>query len=127
MMKTIYALRFAPIMLFAVAASAIAQDNANTSDLVDVQSATCAQFSKAQTYAKPPENATEQQLEFAVLAQDDLLLAITWLNGYLTARDGAKGNHAFTNDWITNHMRKLNAVCKANPGSMRLTDAAAKL
>jgi hypothetical protein len=126
-MKTKFIVLMASTMLFAAAAAPAAQNGTDEPDLVDVQSATCAQFIKAQSYARPPEDATEQQLEFAVLAQDDLLLAMTWVNGYLSARDGASGKHAFTKDWIVKYMGKMNAVCKSNPGSMQLTAAAAKL
>jgi hypothetical protein len=92
-----------------------------------VQAATCAQFANAMFYAKPPANPTEQQAAFAVLAQDDLVLAMMWLNGYLAGRDGAKGAHAFDKEWVVTYMGKLSAVCKANSGAMLLRDAAAKL
>ena len=84
------------------------------SDLVDVQSATCAQFAKAMSYAKPGKKPTKKQAAFAVLAQDDLVLAMTWVNGYLTGRDGAKGAHAFNQDWVVSYMGKLSEICKAN-------------
>jgi hypothetical protein len=117
----------APLMLLAAGAAVAAPADANTPDLVDVQGATCAQFAKAMSYAKLPEKPTKEQEAFAVLAQDDLVLAMTWLNGYLAGRDGAKGTHAFDKDWIVTYMGKLSAVCKANSGAMLLRDAAAKL
>lgn len=118
----------APCLLLTAAASAAAPEaKAPDPDLIDVQSATCAQFAKAMAYAKPPAKPTEKQKAFAVLAQDDLVLAMTWLNGYLAGRDGAKGAAAFDKEWIVTHMGKLAAVCKANSGAMLLRDAAAKL
>jgi hypothetical protein len=108
-------------------AASAATPDAKVPDLIDVQSATCAQFAKAMAYAKPPAKPTKKQEAFAVLAQDDLVLAMTWLNGYLAGRDGAKGAHALDKDWIVTHMGKLSAVCKANTGDMLLRDAAAKL
>lgn len=115
------------VLLSAVAASAASPDAKPEPDLIDVQAATCAQFAKAMSYAKPVENPTEKQAAFAVLAQDDLVLAMTWVNGYLTGRDGAKGAHAFNQDWVVSYMGKLSEICKANSGAMLLTDAAAKL
>ena len=50
-----------------------------------------------------------------------------WVNGYLTGRDGAKGAHAFTEDWVVTYRGKLSAICKANSDAMLLTEAAAKL
>lgn len=117
----------APLMLLSAAAASATTPDAKTPDLIDVQSATCAQFAKAMAYAKPPAKPTEKQKAFAVLAQDDLVLAMTWLNGYLAGRDGAKGAHALDQEWIVTHMGKLSAVCKANTGAMLLRDAAAKL
>jgi len=128
MRKKIVALVAPCVLLAAVAASAASPDAKPESDLVDVQAATCAQFEKAMSYAKPVENPTEKQAAFAVLAQDDLILAMTWVNGYLAGRDGLKGGaHAFTQDWIVTYMGKMTAICKANSGAMLLTDAAAKL
>ncbi len=121
------ALRFAPFLMLAATAASAAQDAADAPDLMDVQAATCAQFARAQAYAKPPQNATPEQTALAELSQDDLVLAMTWVNGYLAGRDGASSEHAFTKDWIVAHMGKMNAICKAGPGSMLLTDVAAKL
>ncbi len=117
----------APLMLLTAAAASAASPDAKPSDLVDVQSATCAQFAKAMSYAKPPAKPTKKQAAFAVLAQDDLVLAMTWVNGYLAGRDGAKGAHAFNQDWVVTYMGKLSEICKANSGAMLLTEAAAKL
>jgi hypothetical protein len=117
----------APSMLLAAAAGGATTTDVKAPDLVDVQAATCAQFAKAMAYAKPPAKPTKKQEAFAVLAQDDLVLAMTWLNGYLAGRDGAKGAHAFDKEWIVTYMGKLSAVCKANTGDMLLRDAAAKL
>lgn len=122
-----FAALVAPLVLLATAAATAAPPDDNTPDLVDVQAATCAQFAKAIAYAQPPANPTEQQAALAVLAQDDLVLAMMWVNGYLAGRDGAKGAHAFDKDWIVTHMGKLSAVCKANSGAMLLRDAAARL
>lgn len=110
----------------AFAASA-ATAEAKLADLVDVQGATCAQFASTMAYAKLPAKPSQKQKDIAEMAQDNLVLAMTWLNGYLAGRDGAKGAQALNKDWIVNHMGKLAAVCKANPGSMLLRDAAAKL
>jgi hypothetical protein len=79
------------------------------------------------SYAKPGKKPTKKQAAFAVLAQDDLVLAMTWVNGYLAGRDGAKGAHAFNQDWVVSYMGKLSEICKANSGAMLLTEAAAKL
>jgi hypothetical protein len=118
----------APLMLLVSATATAATPDGKPSDLVDVQSANCAQFEKAMSYAKPPAKPTKKQEAFAVLAQDDLVLAMTWVNGYLAGRDGLKGGaHAFTQDWIVTHMRKMTEICKANSGTMLLTDVAAKL
>ena len=117
----------APIMLLTAAAASAAAPDAKPSDLVDVQSATCAQFAKAMAYAKPPAKPTKKQEAFAVLAQDDLVLALTWVNGFLAGRDSAKGAPAFTQDWVVTTMGKLSETCKAGSGSMLLKDAAAKL
>ncbi len=117
----------APFILLTAAAASAASPDAKPSDLVDVQSATCAQFAKAMSYAKPVKKPTKKQAAFAVLAQDDLVLAMTWVNGYLTGRDGAKGAHAFNQDWVVSYMGKLSEICKANSGAMLLTEAAAKL
>jgi len=118
----------APLTLLMLnATSAAAADAPKAPDLVDVQAATCAQFANALAYAKPPAKATEKQKAFAVLAQDDLVLAMMWVNGYLAGRDAAKGVQAFDKDWIVTHIGKLTAICKATPGSMLLRDAAAKL
>lgn len=116
-----------PFVLLASAAASAATPAATEPDLVDMQAATCSQFAKALSYAKPPAKATEKQKALAVLAQDDLVLAMMWVNGYLAGRDGAKGPQAFDKDWIVSHIGKLAAVCKANPGSMLVKDAAAKL
>src|SRR5512137_896858 len=116
----------APLMLLAFAAAAAKTSDVQSPYLVDVQAATCAQFAKAMSYAKPPAKPTKKQEAFAVLAQDDLVLAMTWLNGYLAGRDGAKGAQAFDKQWIVTYMGKLSAVCKANSGDMLLRDAAAK-
>jgi hypothetical protein len=107
--------------------SSAAPPDASAPDLVDVQGATCSQFFLAMSYAKPPPNPTDKQAAYAQLAQDDLVLAMTWLNGYIAGRDGAKGAHVFDKDWIVKYMGKLSAVCKASPGTMLLRDAAAKL
>lgn len=118
----------APLTLLMLnATSAAAADAPKAPDLVDVQAATCAQYAKAMSYAKLPEKPTKKQEAFAVLAQDDLVLAMTWVNGYLNGRDGAKTPHPFNKDWIVSTMGKLSAVCKANSGAMLLRDAAAKL
>lgn len=118
----------APFALLAASAATAASPDAKSPDLIDVQSANCAQFAKAMAYAKPPAKPTKKQEAFAVLAQDDLILAMTWVNGYLAGRDGLKGGaHRFTNDWIVTYMGKMSAICKANSGSMLLTDVAAKL
>lgn len=117
----------APLSLLIAAAASAATTDPKVPDLIDVQAATCAQFEKAMVYARLPAKPTEKQKAFAVLAQDDLVLAMTWLNGYLAGRDGAKGAHALDKDWIVTHMGKLAAVCKANSGAMLLRDAAAKL
>lgn len=116
-----------PAALVLSVASLASEPAAEHPDLVDVQSATCAQFARAQSFAKPPENPTPEQLEFAGLAQDDLVLAMTWANGYLSARDGGKVDHAFTREWIIAHMGKLNAVCDAGPATMSLAEAVGKL
>ena len=68
----------------------------------------------------------KEQAAYAVLAQDDLVLAMTWVNGYLAGRDGAKGAHVFDKDWVVSYMGKLSEICKANSGAMLLTEAAAK-
>jgi hypothetical protein len=122
-----FAALVAPLVLLATAAATAAPPDDNTPDLVDVQAATCAQFAKAIAYAQPPANPTEKQAALAVLAQDDLVLAMMWVNGYLAGRDGAEGTHAFDKDWIVTHMGKLSAVCKANSGAMLLRDAAVRL
>ena len=116
-----------PLLLLTAAAASAASPDAQPSDLVDVQSATCAQFAKAMSYAKPPAKPTKKQEAFAVLAQDDLVLAMTWVNGYLAGRDRAKGAPAFTQDWVVTTMGKMSDICKANSGAMLLTDVAAKL
>jgi hypothetical protein len=126
-MKVKFVALIAPLMLLSAAAASAAAPDAQPSDLVDVPSATCAQYLKAISYAKPPANPTEKQAAFAVLAQDDLVLAMTWVNGYLAGRDGAKGVHAFNQDWVVKYMGKMSSICRANPGSMLLTAAAAKL
>ena len=118
---------FAPVLLLTAAAASPAPPAAQQSELIDVQTATCAQFANAKAYAKPVEKPTTQQEEFAALAQDDLVLAMTWVNGYLAGRDGAKASHPFTKDWVVTYMGKLSAVCNANSGAMLLKDAAAKL
>ena len=117
----------APFALLVATTAAAAAPDTKPSDLIDVQSATCAQFAKAMSYAKPPAKPTKKQAAFAVLAQDDLVLAMTWVNGYLAGRDGAKGAHAFTQDWVVAYMGKMSEICKANSGAMLLTDVAAKL
>lgn len=117
----------APLALLSATAATAATPAVKEPDLVDMQAATCSQFAKALSYAKPPAKATEKQKAFAVLAQDDLVLAMMWVNGYLTGRDGAKGVQAFDKDWIVSHIGKLAAICKANPGTMLFKDAAAKL
>jgi hypothetical protein len=118
----------APFLLLTAAVATAAAPDGKPSDLIDVQSANCAQFEKAMSYAKPPAKPTKKQEAFAVLAQDDLVLAMTWVNGYLAGRDGLKGGaHSFTKDWIVTYMGKMTAICKANSGSMLLTDVAAKL
>jgi hypothetical protein len=114
-------------MLLAATAASAASPDAKPSDLVDVQAATCAQYAKAMAYAKPPAKPTKKQAAFAVLAQDDLVLAMTWVNGFLAGRDGAKGAHAFNQEWVVSTMGKLSEICKANSGAMLLKDAAAKL
>jgi hypothetical protein len=126
-MKEKFVALIAPLLLSGAAVASAAPPDANPPDLIDVQAATCAQFANAMFYAKPPANPTEQQAAFAVLAQDDLVLAMMWLNGYLAGRDGAKGAHAFDKEWVVTYMGKLSAVCKANSGAMLLRDAAAKL
>jgi hypothetical protein len=126
-MKLRLAALVAPLVLLTATVASAATPDAKVPDLVDVQAATCAQFAKAMSYAKPPAKPTKKQEALAVLAQDDLVLAMTWLNGYLAGRDGAKGAHAFDKEWIVTHMSKLSAVCKANSGAMLLRDAAAKL
>lgn len=127
MRKNIVALVAPVVLLSAVGASAASPDAKPESELVDVQSANCAQFAKAMAYAKPVAKPTKKQAAFAVLAQDDLVLAMTWVNGYLAGREGAKGTNAFTQDWVVTYMGKLSDICKANSGAMLLTDAAAKL
>ena len=116
-----------PIALVFPAASEAAEPKAEHPDLIDVSSATCAQFSRAQSFAKPPKNPSAQQTQLAELAQDDLILAMTWANGYLSARDGRKQDHAFTRQWIVTHMGKLNAICDAGPATMSLAEAVGKL
>ena len=114
-------------LLLPVAPGMAASPEAKASDLIDVQSATCAQFAKAISYARPPAKATKKQETMATMAQDDLVLAMTWVNGYLAGRDGAKGAHAFNKEWIVSYMAKLSDICKAHNGTMLLSDAAAKL
>jgi hypothetical protein len=94
-MKEKFVALIAPLLLSGAAVASAAPPDANPPDLIDVQAATCAQFANAMFYAKPPANPTEQQAAFAVLAQDDLVLAMMWVNGHLAGRDGAKGAHAF--------------------------------
>lgn len=117
----------APLVMLTAGAALAAAPDGKPSDLVDVQSATCAQYAKAMSYAKPPAKPTKKQEAFAVLAQDDLVLALTWVNGYLAGRDSAKGAPAFTQDWVVTTMGKLSEICKAGSGTMLLKDAAAKL
>lgn len=116
-----------PLVWLAATAASAATADAKLADLVDVQGATCGQFAQAMAYAKLPSKPTQKQKDIADMAQDDLVLAMTWLNGYLNGRDGAKGPQAFNKDWIVTHMGKLAAVCRANSGAMLLRDAAAKL
>jgi hypothetical protein len=122
----IVALLASHLWLASTAASAAPPDTKHP-DLVDVQAATCAQFAKAMEYAKPPAKPTKKQKEFAALAQDDLVLAMTWVNGYLAGRDPAKAPPAFEKEWVVSYMGKLAEICRANSGSMLLRDAAAKL
>jgi hypothetical protein len=117
----------APSLLLAATAASAAGPAAKHPDLVDVQSANCAQFAQAMNYAKLPAKPTKKQKEFAALAQDDLVLAMMWVNGYLAGRDGAKGTHAFEKEWIVTYIGKLAEICRANSGDMLLRDAAAKL
>jgi hypothetical protein len=117
----------APIMLLTAAAASAAAPAAKHPDLVDVQSANCAQFAQALAYAKLPAKPTKKQQETAALAQDDIILALTWMNGYLAGRDPAKGAPAFEKEWIVSSIGKLSEICKANSGAMLLRDAAAKL
>lgn len=117
-----------PMAPAAPAAPADAQENDSDSDLViDLQTVTCKQFFKAQTYAIPGDNPTAEREELAEIAQDELVLAMMWVNGYLTGRDGAKIDHTFNDDWIIQHMRKLTQICKANSEEMLLSAAAAQL
>lgn len=116
----------APLLLLASVASA-ASPAAKEPELIDVQSANCAQFAQALEYAKLPAKPTQKQKEVAALAQDDIILALTWMNGYLAGRDPGKGAPAFEKGWIVSSIGKLSAICKANSGAMLLRDAAAKL
>lgn len=117
----------APLLCLSATVTWAAGPAEDAPDLIDVQTATCTQFMRTMSFARPPANPTEKQAAYAVLAQDDLVLAMTWMNGYLAGRDGAKGAKAFDKDWIVTHIGKVAAVCKANPGSMLLRDVAAKL
>lgn len=109
------------------ATATAAATDAKQPNLIDMQGVTCAQYARALSYANPGAKPTKAKAALAVTAQDDLVQAMTWVNGYLTARDGAKGAHAFTRDWILNTMGKLSEVCKAGGSAMTLSDAAAKL
>jgi hypothetical protein len=117
----------APLLLSAVTTASAAPPAAKHPELVDVQSANCAQFAQALNYAKLPAKPTKKQKETAALAQDDIILALTWMNGYLAGRDPAKGAPAFEKEWIVSSIGKLSEICKANSGAMLLRDAAAKL
>jgi hypothetical protein len=119
----------APLALgIAGAATAMPPVAKSTSDMIiDLHDATCTQYARAVKLADPGKNPTKEQAALAVTAQDDLVLAMMWVNGYLTARDGAKVKHTFNQDWIVTYMGKISQICKANPGSMLLIDAAAKL
>lgn len=115
-------------LIMAVTATAAPQEDDSDSDLViDLQTVTCKQFFKAQTYAIAGDNPTPERQDLAEVAQDELVLAMMWVNGYLTGRDGDKGAKTFDDDWIIQHMRKLTEICDANSGAMLLSDAAAKL
>ncbi|MFN9677467.1 MAG: hypothetical protein ACK58C_07695 [Betaproteobacteria bacterium] len=108
-------------------AAAAAPDAKKAPDLIDMQTVTCAQYARALSYAKPGDKPSKEKAALAETAQDDLVQALTWVNGYLHARDGAKVVHTFNRDWIVNTMGKLSAVCKAGGATMTLSSAAAKL
>ena len=56
-----------------------------------------------------------------------LVLAMMWVNGYLTGRDGDAGAHTFNQDWVVQNIGKLTEICKASGGDTLLSNAAAKL
>jgi hypothetical protein len=118
---------FAPLVLSAATTASAAPTATKHPDLVDVQYANCGQFAQAMSYAKLPAKPTKKQKEVAILAQDDLILAMTWVNGYLAGRDPAKGSPGFDKEWVVTYMGKLAEICRANSSSMLLRDAAAKL
>lgn len=107
--------------------TAVLADETAKQDLIDLNTITCAQFSRALAYANPGESPTKEAEALAETAQDDLILALTWVNGYLAGRDGAKAENTFNQDWVVFNIGKLSALCKAGGDDMLLTAAVAKL
>lgn len=102
-------------------------ETATDPNLIDLQSVTCEQFARALAYANPGDAPTEDAQALAIEAQDDLVLAMMWVNGYLTGRDGADGAHTFNQDWVVLNIGRLTEICKTGGSDMQLSDAAAKL
>lgn len=117
-----------PIAMVAATAAMAAAPPAKTAPPpIDLQNASCAQFQKALSYANPGEKPTKERQEFAIIAQDALIQALMWVNGYQTGRSGMKSMKAIDDAYITNTIVKLNTICKSGGGTMRLADAVAKL
>ncbi|WP_299323092.1 hypothetical protein [Parasphingopyxis sp.] len=118
-MKTIMAAG----MLAAAPMPLLAQDAAAADDnLVGV---TCADFNVAAQLAVAEEGATEDRVELAQTARDEIVLGLTWMHGYLYAyrRDAMP---ALSQDWLRSSAEMLAERCAAapNPAAVRIIDLA---
>lgn len=120
-MKHVFLSITAPLALLATAGQAHAADG----DLLDT---TCGQYLQAIEIAKPGQNANADRNAQAVAAQDDIIVAMMWVHGYLSGRGGStSAAGALTREWMIAHVGKLAAVCRTDGSTTRLADAAKKL
>jgi hypothetical protein len=111
-------------ILLACSSSAFAAESAST-DLLDT---TCTQYLQALNIANPGTKPNPDRAAQAAAAQDDIVQALMWVHGYLTGRDGKAGpSRPLNREWIVTYVGKVATICRSGAGTVRLTDAAAKL
>lgn len=87
-------------------------------DLLDTN---CTQFTRMLRNAQP--GTTPEEKVVANSAQEELIVTMFWVHGYVSGRAGTPP--ALNRTWLTENTRKLADKCSASgAGKMRIIDAA---